>query len=180
MSSDTLTNAIKSAVWNILVGVHTALPARVDSYNPEGPSIQAKPLIKKLYRDGSIVALPAVVSVPVVFMRTAKFRLSFPLEKGDGVLLIFAERSLETWLSRGEDVAPQDPRKFDLSDAIAIPGLWAFGKGMPVESGEELELAFGDVKISTDGTNFVLTNGNATIESDGATVKINSDGLTVD
>lgn len=195
-SSDTLTSAIKLAVWNILSGVHTALPGRVESYDHTGPSIEAKPLIKKLYRDGVELSLPVIVSVPVVFMRTARFKFTFPLEQGDGVLLIFAERSIDNWLSRGEEVAPQVSRKFDLSDAIAIPGLWGLEKGLAIEDPDNFELALDDVNmhtdgmdfeitngqvtISTDGANFEITNGQATIQSDNGTVDINNGNLTVD
>jgi len=179
-SSDNLTNALKQAMWNILAGVHTALPAEVSKYDSSGPRVEVKPMIKRVYKNNTILDLPVIVSVPVLFFRTARFKFTFPLEKGDGVLLVFAERSLETWLSRGEAVAPQDPRKFDLSDAIAIPGLWAFDKGLSVGDGSQLELEFDDVKISADGKDFIITNGQATIESNGGTVAINSDGLTVD
>lgn len=179
-SSDNLTDAIKQAIWNVLVGIHTALPAEVSKYDPSGPKVEVKPLIKKVYKDETILDLPVIVSVPVIFPRTGRFKITYPLEKGDGVLLVFAERSLETWLSKGTAVAPQDPRKFDLSDAVAIPGLWAFGKGLSVGDGKQMEIELDDVKISTDGSDFIITNGQATIESSGGTVKINSDGLTVD
>lgn len=179
-SSDTLTDALKQAIWNVLVGIHTALPAEVSKYDPSGPSVEVKPFIKKLYKNDEVVDLPVIVSVPVLFPRTEKFKFTFPIEKGDSVLLVFVERSMETWLSRGESVAPQDPRKFDLSDAVAIPGLWAFGKGLSVGDRSQVELEFDKVKISTDGNDFIITNGQATIESSGGTVAINSDGLTVD
>ena len=51
---------------------------------------------------------------------------TWPLRPGDGVLLVFAQRSLEGWLS-GNDAAPDDPRRFDLSDCVAVPGLRATG-----------------------------------------------------
>lgn len=175
-----LTDAIGQAIRSTLNNIHTALPAIITKYDPTGPKAEVKPQIKKIYTDNTVIALPAIVSVPVVFPRTSRFRLSFPLEEGDGVLLVFSERSLETWLARGEDVAPQDVRKFDLSDAIAIPGLWAFGKGMIIDSGEELELALDNVKITTDGTDFIITNGTAIIKSDGGTVDVNNGNLTVE
>lgn len=175
-----LTDAIKQAVTAGINCIHTALPAVVTKYDPTGPKVEVKPQIKRVYTDGTVIPLPVIVSVPVVFPRTARFRFSYPLEEGDGVLLVFSERSLETWLARGQDVEPQDRRKFDLSDAIAIPGLWAFGKGMKIDSGKELELAFDEIKISSDGLDFTITNRNAIIKSDGGKIDINNGNLTVE
>jgi hypothetical protein len=75
--------------------------------------------------------MPVINNVPVIWPRTSLGSISFPLTHGDGVLLIFSERSLDEWLSNGGALAPNDPRQFDLSDAIAIPGLFSFATQMP-------------------------------------------------
>lgn len=175
-----MTQAINQAIMAVIKTMHTALPAIVTKYDPKGPKIEAKPQIKRLYTDGTVLSIPPIVSVPVIFPRTSRFRLSYPLEAGDGVLLVFSERSLETWLARGEDVAPQDKRCYDLSDAIAIPGLWSFGKGSPVGSADEFEIEFDKFSLTSDGNDFILSNGSATIKTDGGKVDINNGNLTVE
>jgi len=50
------------------------------------------------------------------------------------VLLIFSERSLERWLSVGGVVEPGSNRKFDISDCIAIPGLFSFANPIDDDS----------------------------------------------
>ena len=66
-----------------------------------------------------------IYNVPVLFPRSRKAAVTFPLEKGDTVLLVFAERSLDEWIEKGGNkVSPEDPRRHDMSDAIAIPGCF--------------------------------------------------------
>lgn len=172
--ADTLTEAIKMGFWDQMASkINTAIPAEITNYDPSGPKVDAKPLIKKRFNDGTESAYQPIVSVPVIFPRTQEFSMSFPLKKGDTVLLIFSQRSIENYLFSGQEVAPTRPDMFALSDAIAIPGLFAFNKGLPVGDGSK-------VRMETSGIDFFITNGEAIIETDGKAVKINTDGLTVD
>lgn len=111
--------------------VHTAIPARVEAYDPATQKVDAKPLVQRrvLGANGAeaVEPIPIVASVPVAFPRGGGFFLSFPLQVGDLVLLVFTERSLDKWLDgRGEEVDPVDLRTHDLSDAVAIPGVYPF------------------------------------------------------
>lgn len=173
MSSDNIYDTIKNAVWSEINGkLHTTIPAIVTSYDATGPKVEAKPVIKKLFKDGESLSYQPIVEVPVMFPRTNKFRMTFPLEKGDGVLLIFTESALGAWLNSGNELEPNTPSKYSITDAVAIPGLYPFVydsksvviKGSKISNKNNLEIAFGDTKIESDGTQ----------------VRINTDGLTVD
>jgi hypothetical protein len=69
-----------------------------------------------------------VTNVPVIWPTTEDGGLEMPLEPGHTGTLIFAERSLDKWLVSGGTVSPDDPRKFNLSDAQFIPGLRPFDR----------------------------------------------------
>ncbi len=157
----TLNKAIHSVVEYRLSNLHTCLPGRVEKYDPETQKADVKPLLKRKFKDNTEIELPVIVNVPVVFPRSGGGSLTFPVVKGDGVLLLFSERSLDRWLSAGGDVAPDDRRKFDLSDAIAIPGLNPFTMNNLDPDGVNATLIFGDGKfvINPDGK-IALGNSN--------------------
>src|SRR5690606_33082216 len=85
------------------------------------------------------------------------FRVTFPVDAGDEVLLIFSESALDAWLTYGGEVDPVDDRRFSLSDAIAIPGLRNFSN--PLSSAPADRATFGKdtgAQIHVDDTEIRL------------------------
>lgn len=136
----TLPEALENAFLTLIAGIHTCLPGRIETYDFNTQKATIKPLIKKQFIDGTIIKIPILTNVPVVFPRTKLSGITFPLTRGDGVLVVFAERSLERWYSSGDDVEPGDTRKFDLSDAIAVPGLYSFADSNIASNNDDLEI----------------------------------------
>lgn len=156
--TDILTNAIQAEINEI----HTAIPGKIESYDPATKKANVKPLIKKWFADGSFMPLPVIVDVPVIFPGSSDFVLSFPLKAGDGVLIIFSERSMEYWLSNAmTDSEPGDPRKYDLNDAVCIPGLFSFGQPGKVGNGTDVEILYKNASIKIDDSGNVKINGEA-------------------
>lgn len=112
---------------SLLADVRVSVPARVERYDATTQLIDAKPLLRDTFteEDGSqsVLSLPVITNVPVVFPGAGGFRLTFPVTVGDTVLLVFADRSIDAWLANGGETSPTDERHHHLSDAIAIPGL---------------------------------------------------------
>ena len=153
-----LSDAVSISFWSLMAGVHTCLPGRIESYSNQKANV--KPLIQKKYLNGEIVSLPVISNVPIVFPRSESVGITFPIKKGDGCIILFSERSMERWLSSGDDVEPGDSRKFDLSDAIAIPGLYSFNK-LPLSSNND------DVEIHHSGQKITIKkNGDIEIGSE--------------
>ena len=146
-----LNDVISAAIDNKLSAIHTALPAKIESFEASSRKASVKPLIKKKLVDGKSISLPVIVNVPVMFPSTKDIGITFPVKKGDTGLLIFCERALERWLSEGGETEPGDVRKFDLSDAIFIPGLFSFKDASPVEDGIIIKSKTGKIKIGPDG-----------------------------
>jgi hypothetical protein len=146
------------------------LPGRVESYVYNEQRATVKPLIKKMYINGDIVELPILVNVPIIFPRTMTSGVVFPIIRGDGVLLLFADRSLERWYSSGDDVEPGDSRKFDLSDAVAIPGLYSFKQENIAENNDDLLIRHKGSKIR------IKSSGVVEIQS-GVTPLLSKDGV---
>lgn len=118
-----LADVITRAIQRHFDDIHTCLPGQIVSYDYKNQSAQVKPLIKKTYYNGQTISLPVIVNVPVAFPSGGGATINFPMSPSDKVILVFSERSLERWLANGEDSEQGAPRRFDLSDAFAIPGI---------------------------------------------------------
>jgi hypothetical protein len=153
-----LVDLLTTAIWSELGDkLHTCIPAVVSSYNKADCTVEAAPLIDKVFNDGTVIRFQPIVQIPVIFPRTKRFKMSYPLEAGDGVLLLFAERCIDEWVLNGDYSTPDNPRIFKMTDAIAIPGLFGIKVGKPIISDKEFELEFDDVKMTSDGKKFFFT-----------------------
>lgn len=174
-----LTDVLNAAFKNMMNNMHTCMPGRVESYDFTKQKASVLPLIKKSYKDGKSQSLPVVVSVPVVWPRSSNASMTFPVNKGDYVLLLFSERAMENWLALGGEQIPGDSRKYDLTDAIAIPGLYPFNVSSLAENNTDVLIKYnsttvritqsGDVNIDTP-TNVNINAGNNIAMSAGSQI----------
>lgn len=135
-----LENMVQEKINNI----HTSCPGQVISF--DGRFATVKPFLQYKSEDGRVVDYPIISNVLVQFPASSggQCSVTFPIKVGDQVVLLFAERSLDDFLSGG---VSEDNRKYDLTDAVAIPGL--FKNGIPAAQ-----------KYSQD---VCITNGKATV-----------------
>jgi len=162
-----LAQVLTATFGSLMENVHTCLPGQIDTYDFKTQKATVKPLIKKVYNDGDVLELPILTNVPIVFPRTKTSGITFPINRGDGVLLLFSERALERWYSTGKDSEPGDPRRFDLSDAIAVPGLFSFNQSNLASNNDDLQIhndgqtitikKSGDVEIGGSGLKALVT-----------------------
>lgn len=166
-----LTNAISSR----LLDVHTALPAKVERYDATKQLVDVKPLVKayQLGEDdvAQASALPVICNVPMVFPGAGGFRLTFPVQVGDTVLLLFGESSLDVWQesSGGRDVDPMDHRRHNLSDAIAIPGLHTNAAPWTGAATDGLTLGKdGGAQVKITDVDIILKGGSTPVAKEGS------------
>lgn len=109
----------QSCIW-------TALPAIVQSVDFAAMTCEVQPAIQGSVEneDGSItvVNLPLLVDVPIVYPGGGGFILTFPIAEGDEVLVVMASRCIDSWWQLGGVQKPIEARMHDLSDGFAIPG----------------------------------------------------------
>lgn len=107
--------------------LHVAIPAVVESYDAVAQTVDATPqvMMYEATEDGTEKAqpVPRCVKCPVLFPGAGGFRLTFPIQQGDTVLLLFSESSIDLWLKNGGLIDPTDKRRHHWSDGIALPGL---------------------------------------------------------
>jgi len=122
---------IAEAVRAGVAKVHTSMPAVVVAYDPTTQSASVQPVLVGRVADTlldrerpDVAPPPPLHNVPIVWPSGATWSLHGPLVPGDPVTLVIAERSTDEWRTLGSTagVVPLDARRFDLSDAVAIPG----------------------------------------------------------
>ncbi len=140
-------DVIRNVFENLISGIHTAMPATIIDFDAKTCKATVQPSLNKKYLSGE-VAFPKIENVPVIFPRGKDFFLTFPVQNNDSCLLIFSERSIDLWKSFGGQLTPDDRRKFDLSDAIAIPGLYSFNDVLEGVSGDDFVISYSGSKIT--------------------------------
>jgi hypothetical protein len=123
--SQDLENIIEDAIDIDLLELNTCMPAIVTKYDASTQTCSVQPVFKRNTINGEVSSRGVIEDVPVVFPRSGSFGFTFPLTVGDSVLIVFSQRSLDDWVDNGGEVELTDYRLHDLTDAIAIPGLFS-------------------------------------------------------
>jgi len=106
-------------------GMWTALPAIVTAVDLDKQTISAQCGIKGQYTDEEGVVhpidMPLFQDVILCFPRAGGFSITFPVQAGDEVLIVFSCRCIDGWWqSGGINNIPPEFRMHDLSDGFAI------------------------------------------------------------
>lgn len=151
---------IKRTIRKEIAGMHTALPGKIEDFDMEKCLAAVTPIMKYKKPNGEKLDYPRIDGVPVVFPQgnDREFITAWPVKKGDKCLLIISEQSLDLW-QYGIDT--ETDLKFDLSNAICIPGLYA--------PPHEL------VKEATEKDLFIIKNGEQTIRVKKDKIEIKGD-----
>lgn len=125
-------SVVRSVVSQGLARVEIGVPGTVVSYDSETQKVTVKPTTSARRNDGLVIDVPPIPNVPVQWPGGDESSVGGGLASGDFVWLTFASRSLDDWLTKGgSKVEPKDKRRFDISDAVAIPGVNPFLDGKP-------------------------------------------------
>lgn len=113
---------VKRIAQNATEEMHTALPGSITAYDPATGLATVQPRAKFKKPDGTTMDFPVISGVPVHFPHSEKLAIAFPIKAGDSCMVIFSESSLDYWQYEKET---DTTLKFDLSNAMCIPGLSA-------------------------------------------------------
>ncbi len=132
---------IQRALESRLGDVYTALPGRVESYDPVTQCADISPQVKRPLptSEGDTVyeALPVVTNVPICFPRGGGFTVSWPISVGDTVLLVCTTYAIGLWRASGEVAEAGDIRLHGLGSAVAIPALAPNSGVLPQSQAED-------------------------------------------
>jgi hypothetical protein len=132
-----------------LIGkLNVSLPATILSYNAtnQTATVQIVPAARRHDPETNAWVpepFPPIANVPVVFPSGSggAYTITWPLLPGDPVLLVVCDRSTDEWRATGApQTVPQDVRRLDLTDAVALPGYHPpvrpiLPPGLPVGAG---------------------------------------------
>ena len=155
-----LVDAIEKLVDAHINDMHTAVPAEIVEFNDDNSTVDVIPKAKTVLSTGKEIEYPRINNVPLLFPCGAGQGVSivFPVQKGDGCLLIFSEQALDYWNGSGE---ASSENKFALSNAIAIPGLYAKPSKEMLKAVRNKSLI-----IKNEGTQISLTGSKIAITGD--------------
>lgn len=120
---------IQRALEARLGDVYTAGPGIVQSYDPATQTADVLPGIQRAVgtTDGGVAFedLPIVPNVKVCFPSGGPFKISWPINKGDSVILVHTQYATGQWRQgdNSQTVAPGDLRLHSLGSAFALPML---------------------------------------------------------
>lgn len=126
-------NTIKESIYEI----HTALPGTISKFDPASGMATIKPSGTMAMKNGQRLKYPSIVKVPVVFPQAGgqDTVIAYPVKPGDGCVIIICENDLKPWMSHGKDT--ESDMKFDLTNAVCIPGLFSEGNEAMQKAVEE-------------------------------------------
>lgn len=171
-SKHSLYEALERSMNIIGAQMHVCIPGRIERYDHTQQRADVVPLLSDKYADGQVADPQVITNVPVVFPRSGGASLTMPVNRGDGVMLHFADRSLDEWLGSGGTVTPSDPRAHDLSDCIAVPGLYSFADASPQDNNTDTVLQYSgaEMRMKPGGALEITTSASVTVNTGSATV----------
>ena len=171
---DEFAQQVHDTALDVVNSIHTCIPGEIYDFDPT--TVTASVLPKMLFKkpDGTAIAYPVISGVPVVIPQSAGqgATIAYPIRKGDGCLLLVAEQSLDYWMY-GQ--ATDTDLKFDLSNAVCIPGLFAKANTALAKACASNAIVISAPAVILDGN--VTINGNTKVNGDfstaGGTVRLN-------
>jgi hypothetical protein len=159
----------------LLATRHTVTVGVVQAYDAARQTVTVQPAIRKRFANGETARFPTLVEVPVAHYQAGGFVIHAAPAAGDPCLLLFSERSIDEWLIAGcDDVTAQDPRRFDLQDAVALLGLSPYNDAIPAAArpASAITIATRDgatrVEVRSSGV-VTITAGEVRLGGDAAT-----------
>lgn len=171
MSDISTTELLETQATSTQMQIHTALPARVVSFDPSEQTVSIELMIEQINHNGEQLALPPLVDVPVKMFAYGAFMITAEPQAGDEGLATFSERCIDGWWLSSKKSVPLDIRFHDLSDAFFDGGYRSKPKALTIVP-NCLNIA--------GASNYVRLLSNGTIEIKGNTTILGSLTVTGD
>jgi len=131
----TLERLFLEAAASAIGPIHTMFPARVLKYEATQQKVTVQSVVRfRRMIDGVLETYlpPPIANIQVGFLSNGTHSITFPIEVGSHGIVICGERSIDEWRATGnDDCTPQDPRRFNLSDAMFMPMGRPFSNPIP-------------------------------------------------
>ena len=144
MDTPTLAEALAAALDARAAQIHTAVPARVVSYDAAAQTADVAPATWT-----GATAPPVVPRVPVVWPQGGGGYLLFPLHGGDTGLLVACEADISEWRRTGEEGPAADAAVHHQANAVFIPGCNPAAAVLSAPAGATVLDGAGDLRLGS-------------------------------
>lgn len=177
-------NVVREATYDI----HTALPGTIEAFDPASGMAVVKPQGTMNMKNGKKLSYPAIVKVPVMFPRGQNTVIAYPVNPGDGCMIIVSENDMKPWMSHGKET--DSDMKFDLTNAVCIPGLYGEGNETMQKAQEEnaiilinedMELMLKKDGLSAEyrGSRITMEETAVNLACGGCSISLNDSGIRI-
>lgn len=174
---------IENTIMEATYGIHTALPGTISEFDPASGMATIKPEGTVAMKNGKRLKYPSIVKVPVVFPQAGgqETVIAYPVKPGDGCLIIICENDLKPWMSHGKET--ESDMKFDLTNAVCIPGLFSEGNEAMQKAAEENAIILRnkdmEMMLKKDEMQVEYKQNHIRMDDDRVNLKCGSKSLTV-
>ena len=149
--------SVKDAASETMSGIHTALPGEIVAVDFNTGTATVIPRMKLRTPSGQRIDFPQISGVPICIPQGAgqSATIAFPVNPGDGCLIIIAEQSLDLFMYNRDT---ETTLPFDLTNAICIPGLFPIVSPMLAQA-----CASGSVIVCAGGGTLSVGSGGVSI-----------------
>ena len=176
MNSKQVQEAIQGVAKRETDQLRTCIPGVIKAYTNGRATVL--PSGQMQYENGRVLDYPLIYDVPVIFPvgLSGKAGVTFPIQEGDGCLILFAQDNLQKYL-HGTDT--DDQRHHSLNDAICIPGLYSSEIPTVESNPDDVCISNGDslVTLGSGGFSGKLSDG-TTFSFSGSDLVVNGISLT--
>lgn len=103
-----------------------------------------------------VVDYPVLVRCPVTIMNGGGAYTTYPIAAGDSCLVLFCDRDIDAWFEFGSTQSPPNSeRMHDLSDGVAIVGVYALNRAVSNYSTTSVKTVFG--RVIAEFTNLIAS-----------------------
>lgn len=157
---------VEDAARSVMEEMHTVIPAKILKFDASKNRANVKPYGTFVTGSGKRMTYPIITGVPFIIPQCSSknIHIAFPIKAGDDCLVLVSEVELDAWLGGGES---DNDMRFDLTSAVAIPGLKNSGSGILKEACNEgcIILSNGATKLKVNKSD-VEIQGNLKVTGD--------------
>ena len=180
MEDISLTGVLSQVAQESLNRTFTSMVGRViNNSGLEEGRVDVQIIVNKRTTDGEVREYPPILAVPLLWPSSSTSMVSFPVNVGDNVLLVFSQRDIDNFkLGATNCHEPSTNRKYSINDAVAIPCVFPFSQNVSKSSKRKLQHSPKDlciahniggseahINIDTEGTVSVETPANVKVKA---------------
>ena len=186
---------IRALINKIKCDIRCAAPGIIKKFDVAKQTVDVQLVTREKFADqGQMKSfkIPELGDVPICMPRAGNFIITMPIEVGDECLVVFADTCIDDWFQRGGEENEQITGiRHDLSDAIAICGIWNQKRVIDSystdsvqirnENGDNyIELKDDEVNIKTTSKINIETSGDTKIDATGSMDITSSGAMSIE